>query len=120
MFTNTGTPSNSIFSNCSALTDITLPSLENTGSYLFSKCSNLKNVTLPSVRFIRDYAFQNCNSLNKVILSNTSEVAALNILGNTTIRLATIYVPDELVDSYKSATNWSAYADRIKGLSELQ
>jgi hypothetical protein len=30
-----------------------------------------------------------------------------------------IYVPDALVNSYKSASNWSTYADRIKGLSEL-
>ena len=29
-----------------------------------------------------------------------------------------IYVPDESVDAYKSATNWSTYASRIKPLSE--
>lgn len=29
-----------------------------------------------------------------------------------------IYVPDNLVDSYKAATNWSVYADIIKPLSE--
>ncbi len=30
-----------------------------------------------------------------------------------------IYVPDELVDAYKTATNWSVFANAIKGLSEL-
>ena len=30
-----------------------------------------------------------------------------------------IYVPDALVDSYKTATNWSVFADQIKPLSEL-
>ena len=28
------------------------------------------------------------------------------------------YVPDSAVDTYKEATNWSNYADRIKPLSE--
>ena len=30
----------------------------------------------------------------------------------------TIYVPDALVEQYKTATNWSKYADKIKPLSE--
>jgi hypothetical protein len=30
----------------------------------------------------------------------------------------TIYVPDESVEAYKGATNWSAYADQIKPISE--
>ena len=29
-----------------------------------------------------------------------------------------IYVPDDAVDTYKMATNWSAYASRIKPISE--
>ena len=29
------------------------------------------------------------------------------------------YVPDDLVEDYKAATNWSAYADQIKPVSEL-
>lgn len=32
----------------------------------------------------------------------------------------TIYVPDESVETYKSATNWSNYANYIKPLSEYQ
>ena len=31
----------------------------------------------------------------------------------------TIYVPSSLVSQYKTATNWSAYADRIKSIDEL-
>ena len=29
-----------------------------------------------------------------------------------------IYVPDDLVENYKTATNWSVYASQIKPLSE--
>ena len=40
---------------------------------------------------------------------------------NTAIENGTgyIYVPDSLVDSYKTATNWSTYASQIKPISEL-
>ena len=30
-----------------------------------------------------------------------------------------IYVPDNLVDGFKIATNWSTYATQIKPISEL-
>ena len=44
-----------------------------------------------------------------------------NDLTGTTITKGTgyVYVPDDMVETYKSATNWSAYADQIKGMSEL-
>jgi hypothetical protein len=32
---------------------------------------------------------------------------------------ATIYVKDELVDTYKTADNWSYFANQIKPISEL-
>lgn len=31
-----------------------------------------------------------------------------------------VYVPDELVEEYKVATNWSTFANQIKPLSELE
>lgn len=44
-----------------------------------------------------------------------------NDLTGTTIAKGTgyVYVPDDMVDTYKSATNWSTYASQIKGMSEL-
>ena len=33
-------------------------------------------------------------------------------------KICTIYVPDNLVEQYKTATNWSRHADKIKRLSE--
>ena len=67
-----------------------------------------------------DYAFSNSPALTRVILRSTAKVATLSFtsaFSNTDN--AIIYVPDALVDDYKAATNWSTYADRIKGLSEL-
>jgi len=35
-------------------------------------------------------------------------------------RIAKIYVPDAQVATYKTATNWVAYADYIYPLSEIE
>ena len=57
-----------------------------------------------------------------IILSNnqvvTLEKYAFNNSSIST-RTGYIYVPDNLVDSYKTATNWSTYANQIKPISEL-
>lgn len=66
--------------------------------------------------------FKSCTSLIAVIL-RAPVVATMSdkyTFQNTPIASGTgyIYVPDELVDSYKNATNWTVYADQIKPLSE--
>ena len=108
------------FSSCSALTSIDLPAATSIGSYAFFGCSKLTSIDLPAVTSVFDSAFFGCSALTSVILRNTSQVASLakaNAFSGADN--AIIYVPDALVDDYKAATNWSTYADRIKGLSEL-
>ena len=94
--------------------------LEGAGDYAFTNCSKLTSVDLPAATSIGGNAFSNCPALTRVILRSTDKVATLSFtsaFSNT--NNAIIYVPDALVDDYKAATNWSTYADRIKGLSEL-
>ena len=50
-------------------------------------------------------------SVNVISLTHTD-------LLDDTITNAYFYVPDDLVDDYKAATNWNAYANQIKPLSE--
>ena len=108
------------FKNCSRLTSVDFPLVTSISDYAFNACTGLTSVDFPLVTSIGAYAFQNCSRLTTLILRNTQEVATLS---NTNVFSgapnAIIYVPDELVDDYKAATNWSTYADRIKGLSEL-
>ena len=60
-------------------------------------------------------AFNNAKIQTLIIRNN----AVSTLYGKSTMSYLTgIYVPDSLVDSYKAATNWSAYADKIKPLSE--
>lgn len=86
----------------------------------FVDCSELTEVTLPSTltSIARD-SFLRCTSLSHVkMLAETPpslDATAFNRTDSTFV----IYVPDASVEAYKTATNWSAYADRIKGISEM-
>ena len=66
---------------------------------------------------VRDYAFNSCSGLTTIYVgTNTSTVCTLsntNAFNNCT-NLTNIYVPKSLVAHYKSATNWSNYASKIK------
>ena len=67
--------------------------------------------------------FQYCSKLATLIInsSNFLNMSNINMLQSTPIANGTgyVYVPDDMVDTYKSATNWSTYASQIKGMSEL-
>lgn len=133
------------FQYCSELTTVDIPLTTSIGSYAFGSCSNLSTVSFPQARSIDSCAFQNCSMLTSVdlplttsidsyvfekcskltalVLRNTTKVCSLassSTFYNTPIKSGTgyIYVPDDLVDSYKAATNWAVYAAQIKPLSE--
>lgn len=96
-------------------------SLIGIGYYAFYGC-NLVSVDLPeSVRSIFDYAFYGCNSLRTVTIRNSSQVLQYytNMLPTGAYSvLEHIYVPANLVDSYKSASGWSSLASKISAISE--
>ena len=110
------------FIGCKSLTTIDLPECTSIGNYAFNSCTSLTTVNLPKCTSIGDFAFQNCTNLTTIILSN-NQVATLSsryaFNSSAITRTGYIYVPDNLVDSYKSDTNWSTYANQIKPLSEL-
>lgn len=93
--------------------------------YTFRGCKNLTEMTCKAnIKTISSYSFTLCEKLSKLVLPNVTSVPTLsnrNALSGTSIANGTgyIYVPDNLVDSFKSASNWSTYASQIKGVSEL-
>ena len=87
------------------------------GNGAFEFCSNLTSVSFPNATSIGYGVFTDCNNLTTIYVgTNTSTVCNLlntNAFAGCT-KLTSIYVPASLVNSYKSATNWSSYASKIK------
>ena len=88
----------------------------------FFKNPKLTLIKVPSqVIKIETEAFAQCSSLVTFICNAvTPPSIATNSFSNTPIasKTGTIYVPDESVEAYKTATNWVNYASIIKPLSE--
>ena len=114
-----------VFADCSSLKDIRLPEIEVVGGAMFHSCPLLEYAYLPNAKSIGAMTFQNCTSLSAVVIEQTKSIctlAATTAFDGTPIASGTgfIYVPDTLVDRYKTETNWSTYASQIKPLSELE
>lgn len=106
---------------------------------LFYNCYNLKTAFLFKYNSRQTYSsatmFGNCYSVTKIIIKSFGTYTNLNSSAFSNCYHLTgtvnetynpngdkdcyIYVPDNYVNSLKNSTNWSLYADQIKGLSEL-
>lgn len=138
--------SDSVFYYCSSLTSITIPnSVTSIGASMFNGCSSLTSITIPnSVTSIDNSAFGSCDSLTSITIGNGVTSIGVNTfyhcstnteLGGIYTILATtpptiqsntfsnakinkIIVPKGTLAAYKSATNWSAYADKMVEAAE--
>ncbi len=89
----------------------------------FSSCYSLTTVQLPAVTLIKMEAFANCIKLSAVVIGTKNCVLEdWTAFVSTKIRdnKGYIYVPDDAVETYKTATNWSVFADNIRPLSEWE
>lgn len=115
------------FYNCAKITIKSIPNnVTIIDDYAFQKCASITEMTcLGNITIIKSNAFNQCSTLSKFMLPNITSVPTLSTKSaftETPIASGTgyIYVPDDLVNSFKAATNWSTYADQIKGISELE
>lgn len=140
-----GSPGSGIFHGCTSLKYVNLPEIESIpyitidGSTLLRElsfpkvrdcldggirnCSVLKKIELDVVNNIQKNAFYNCQNFDTLIIRRTDIVPVLENISafyNSKIAKGTglIYVADNLIEEYKTATNWSTFVNQIKPISE--
>lgn len=72
---------------------------------------------------IESFAFYRASYFTTLILRNTETITTLQAAPSSVWQdytAVTVYVPDALLESYKTATNWVKMAGQIKGLSEYK
>lgn len=103
-------------SGCSSLKRIQIPeACEKIGAGAFNGCRALEAVEIPSsVSTIGPYAFQNCHGLQYIRVRATTPPTLQDSQVFKSDFAAPIYVPHGTINTYKNATNWILYADRLK------
>ena len=126
---------NGAFYYCSGLTTINFPVTTIVGSNAFYSCSSLTQIEFPSATQVGAYAFGNCTKLVSADFSDTASfesgvfldskklstliLRSTSVCSLTDIRTfegtpfasgkagGTLYVPQALISSYRSASIWS-------------
>ena len=130
----------------SAIQQADFPLVTTIGDGCFKQARNLRSANLPLVTALPADAFRNSSirtadfgavtNINRTAFTDYTSLETLIIrtpsvcvisdisvaLRGSKIASGTgyIYVPDNLVDSYKAATNWVALANQIKPISALE
>ena len=132
--------SSSIFSNAPVI-GFEFPNLNAIGDSAFSNCKISRPITIYSVCSVSNNAFQNtnvpaidfktnatfgtyifhgCYKLNTIILRNPNMIPLSQsyFLGGTLLSNCYIYVPADLVNEYKAATNWTMYSNKFRAIED--
>jgi len=131
------------FNNCPALEYIPMSPAVGQSNLAFINCPKLKQLNLPRFITILDNFIQGCTSLETVVVESTTtkfnglfgtnipNMKKLILLRETNPTTATagafvnlpqecnIYVPDSLVDAYKTLPGYNTISDQIKPMSQL-
>lgn len=108
------------FDECIALSSVNLPLVTTIEPLTFRKCESLITVDLPAATSIGSQAFYSSGITSLTLRSNTVCILeSADAFYFTPIEQGTgyIYVPSDLVDSYKTANGWSTYANQIQAIA---
>ena len=108
---------------CTKLTSVVLPAVRRTEGNSMTGCAAMTKADFSNLQTIRYSTFYNNRKLIALIIRRhavTTLDNTTNVFRNTPIASGTgyVYVPSALVASYKSATNWSTYADQIRAIED--
>lgn len=106
------------FDICTNLSSVSIPLATTIYTGAFRFCSALQQIEVPYAELIGSLAFSYCTHLETVIIglsaSSVCTLAHSNAFTGTS-SLSYIYVPSSLVESYKTATNWTYFSSIIYG-----
>lgn len=91
------------------------PKIQSIGDSCFTQSTHLTYADLKNVTSIGSYAFGGTR-LKTLILRGEQVCTLGGTLGSSDTN---IYVPANLIEDYKSSTNWSNYAEQIRPISSL-
>ena len=130
-FDNCYTIGDMAFATCERLNKVNLKKCVSIGASAFSGCSNITQVELFNCKQIGSNAFANCTNLTNVYINNesdifcslmseyvfcTHDISSPSICSiNSNI---TFYFKAEVLDMYKSATNWSHYSKYMTKMAQ--
>lgn len=114
------------FKGCTLLEEVNLPELTRfTGTDVFNGCTSLRKVDLGASlnNLSNSRTFSGCTSLDTLIIRKTNGVAGINnnsTILNTPINSGTgyVYVPSDLIDSYKAASSWAALVNQFRSIED--
>ena len=116
------TQNDGVFSECHDLKKIdlhTTTQLETIERCGFKNCFACETIHFPSsISTIADYAFENATSLRWIKIDAETAPTITNATFNKANSSFKIYVPDSVVDDYKSST-WSNFSSRIFPISQF-
>lgn len=123
-----------VFNGCSSLKSIDLPSATGISTSAFENCYLLEKADFIGGSSLGSRTFYNCYSLKALIIRKTSlvKLSSTNALSNCYHFIGQtqaiynpngdkdgyIYVPKNLVENYKVATNWSAFASQFRAIED--
>ena len=112
-----------IFTRCTSLKEVPFDIFDKNpidnfdGTFAYTKLTvGLLPVSLKMPGASHNYVYNKC-PIEKII-GRTETPATINSYC-IPFSVLKIYVPDSAIETYKAATNWSAFADKIVGWSEL-
>ncbi|HAM16056.1 MAG TPA: hypothetical protein DCP91_09420 [Eggerthellaceae bacterium] len=121
--------SSGAFRDCERLISVYFPVCNTIRSWAFSNCSRMTTASFPSCAKINEYAFCECIALTSLYLLGSS----VTTLGSSTAfsytpmsqssytgAFGSVFVPESLAESYRTASGWSLFSARIVGLTDAE
>lgn len=100
-------------------TNIYIPKVENAAQEFFQNCSAITHICMPALKAITNVNsfFSSCSALTAFILpgATMATIAGALVLPSAN---TFVYVPANLLETYRNATNWATIADSIRAIED--